>query len=122
MEAPDFWDDAEKASADMKELKDLKSIVERADALSMAYDDIMTLIEMGNEEADESLVPEVENEFVQFQRNLKIYELQRCLPVSMMPRMRFLPCMQEPVAQRAAIGQVCCAVCMRNGQTNAALP
>ena len=52
MEAPDFWDDAEKASADMKELKDLKSIVERADALSMAYDDIMTLIEMGNEEAD----------------------------------------------------------------------
>ena len=71
MEAPDFWEDAEKASADMKELKDLKSIVERADALSMAYDDIMTLIEMGNEEADESLVPEVENEFVQFQKEFE---------------------------------------------------
>lgn len=71
MEAPGFWDDAEKASADMKELKDLKSIVERADALSMAYDDIMTLIEMGNEEADESLVPEVENEFVQFQKEFE---------------------------------------------------
>ena len=71
MEAPDFWDDAEKASADMKELKDLKSIVERADVLSMAYDDIMTLIEMGNEEADESLVPEVENEFVQFQKEFE---------------------------------------------------
>ena len=71
MEAPNFWDDAEKASADMKELKDLKSIVERADALSMAYDDIMTLIEMGNEEADESLVPEVENEFVQFQKEFE---------------------------------------------------
>ena len=71
MEAPDFWDDAEKASADMKELKDLKSIVERADALSMASDDIMTLIEMGNEEADESLVPEVENEFVQFQKEFE---------------------------------------------------
>ena len=71
MEAPDFWDDAEKASADMKDLKDLKSIVERADALSMAYDDIMTLIEMGNEEADESLVPEVENEFVQFQKEFE---------------------------------------------------
>ena len=71
MEAPDFLDDAEKASADMKELKDLKSIVERADALSMAYDDIMTLIEMGNEEADESLVPEVENEFVQFQKEFE---------------------------------------------------
>ena len=46
MEAPDFWENAEKASADMKEVKDLKSVVERADKLSMAYDDILTLIEM----------------------------------------------------------------------------
>ena len=37
----------------------------------MAYDDIMTLIDMGNEEADESLVPEVENEFVQFQKEFE---------------------------------------------------
>ena len=79
MEAPDFWDDAEKASADMKELKDLKSIVERADALSMAYDDIMTLIEMGNEEADESLVPEVENEFVQFQKEFEDLRITKML-------------------------------------------
>ena len=81
MEAPDFWDDAEKASADMKELKDLKSIVERADALSMAYDDIMTLIEMGNEEADESLVPEVENEFVQFQKEFEDLRITTMLTV-----------------------------------------
>lgn len=68
MEAPDFWDDADKASASMKEVKDLKDIVARADALSTAYDDIMTLIEMGNEEGDESLVPEVQEEFEGFQR------------------------------------------------------
>lgn len=66
MEAPDFWEDAEKASADMKEVKDLKSIVERADGLLTSYDDMMTLIEMGNEEEDESLVPEVEQEFKEF--------------------------------------------------------
>lgn len=68
MEAPDFWDDAEKASASMKEVKDLKDIVARVDSLSTAYDDIMTLIEMGNEEGDESLVPEVQEEFDNFQR------------------------------------------------------
>lgn len=68
MEAPNFWDDSEKASADMKEVKDLKDIVERADNLSMAYDDIMTLIEMGNEEEDESLIPEVQQEYENFQR------------------------------------------------------
>ena len=68
MEAPNFWDDAEKASASMKEVKDLKSIVDRADKLSESYDDIMTLIEMGNEEEDESLVPEVEEEFEEFKK------------------------------------------------------
>lgn len=68
MEAPDFWEDAEKATADMKEVKDLKEIVERADQLSTSYDDIMTLIEMGNEEDDDSLVPEVQGEFEEFKR------------------------------------------------------
>ena len=75
MEAPDFWEDADRASADMKEVKDLKNIVERADGLSTAYDDIMTLIEMGNEEEDESLIPEVQEEFEEFQKefeNLRI--------------------------------------------------
>lgn len=66
MEAPDFWENAEKASASMKEVKDLKDIVERADKLSESYDDIMTLIEMGNEENDESLVPEVQKEYQDF--------------------------------------------------------
>lgn len=66
MEAPNFWDDAEKATASMKEVKDLKDIVERADKLQEAYDDIMTLIEMGNEENDESLVPEVQKEYEDF--------------------------------------------------------
>ncbi len=75
MEAPDFWDNADKASADMKEVKDLKDIVERADKLNVAYDDIMTLIEMGNEEEDSSLVPEVQGEFDEFKQefdNLRI--------------------------------------------------
>lgn len=68
MEAPDFWEDADKASASMKEVKDLKGIVEHADKLSTDYDDIMTLIEMGNEEDDESLIPEVQGEFEEFKK------------------------------------------------------
>ena len=71
MEAPDFWENAEKASADMKEVKDLKSVVERADKRSMAYDDILTLIEMGNEEDDDTLVPEVQQEFEDFQHEFE---------------------------------------------------
>ena len=66
MEEPNFWDDAEKASVSMKEVKDLKSVVERADGLSQEYEDILTLIEMGNEEEDASLIPEVEQEYKDF--------------------------------------------------------
>lgn len=66
MEEPNFWDDAEKASASMKEVKDLKSVVERADGLSQEYEDILTLIEIGNEEEDASLIPEVEQEYKNF--------------------------------------------------------
>lgn len=66
MEEPNFWDDAEKASASMKEVKDLKSVVERADGLSQEYEDILTLIAMGNEEEDASLIPEVEQEYKNF--------------------------------------------------------
>lgn len=66
IEEPNFWDDAEKASASMKEVKDLKSVVERADGLSQEYEDILTLIEMGNEEEDASLIPEVEQEYKNF--------------------------------------------------------
>ena len=50
----------------MKEVKDLKSVVERADGLSQEYEDILTLIEMGNEEEDASLIPEVEQEYKDF--------------------------------------------------------
>lgn len=66
MEAPDFWDDAEKASQFMKEVKELKDIVSRADGLSGTYEDIMTLIEMAYEEEDEELAAEIKEELAQF--------------------------------------------------------
>ena len=66
MEAPDFWDDSEKASQAMKEVKDLKEIVGRADGLQQKYEDIMTLIEMAYEEEDEELAAEIGEELTMF--------------------------------------------------------
>ena len=71
MEAPDFWEDADKASADMKEVKDLKSIIENADQLQTSYEDMYTLIEMAYEEEDESLIPEIEKELNSFETKLE---------------------------------------------------
>ncbi len=57
MEAPDFWDNTELSQKKMKELKSLKDDVETYAHLSQQYEDIETLLEMGYEENDASLIP-----------------------------------------------------------------
>ena len=71
MEAPNFWDDADAANQKMKTLKNLKDTVELYSSLETKYDDIETLIEMGYEEADESLIPEVRSELDEFIETLE---------------------------------------------------
>ena len=71
MEAPDFWDDAKKSQDIMKELKNLKDTVEEYDELKREYEDVETLITMGYEENDPSLVPEVEEVLNLFQEHFE---------------------------------------------------
>ena len=66
MEEPGFWDDTAKSQECMKELKSLKSVVEGYDRIEGRFEDVKTLIEMGYEEEDASLIPEIEEEFKKF--------------------------------------------------------
>lgn len=66
MEAPGFWDDPDRSNKKMKELKNLKDTVSEVNGLYTQYDDILTLIEMGYEENDESLIPEIRSELDSF--------------------------------------------------------
>ncbi len=66
MEAPGFWDDPDRSNKQMKELKNLQSVVEKCDKLSAQYDDILTLIEMGYEEEDASMAAEIRQELDEF--------------------------------------------------------
>ncbi len=66
MEAPGFWDDPERSNMKMKELKNMKDTVEECKKLSTQYEDILTLIEMGYEENDESMIPEIRGELDEF--------------------------------------------------------
>ncbi len=78
MEAPGFWDDPDKSNKKMKELKNLKDTVSLVNGLYTQYDDILTLIEMGYEENDESLIPEIRgelDEFIGVYENLRISTL-----------------------------------------------
>ena len=60
MEGPNFWDDPEKSQASMKELKSLKDVIEEFNRLEREFEDVTILIQMGYEENDESLIPEIE--------------------------------------------------------------
>ncbi|MBR0163450.1 MAG: peptide chain release factor 2 [Lachnospiraceae bacterium] len=53
MEEPNFWDNPEKANIKTKELKTLQDTVEKITHLNTQYEDILGLIEMGNEEGEE---------------------------------------------------------------------
>ena len=78
MEEPGFWDDPDKSQEAMKELKNLKDTVEKYNQLAQAYEDVETMIEMGYEENDESLIPEIQemlDTFVEEYEALKISTL-----------------------------------------------
>lgn len=66
MEAPGFWDNPEVSNRKMKELKNLKDLVETMNGLESRYEDIQTLIEMGYEEEDTELVTEIRSELDEF--------------------------------------------------------
>ncbi len=66
MEAPGFWDDPEISNRKMKELKNLKDTVDTIGSLETQYEDIETLIEMGNEEEDEQLAADIRAELDEF--------------------------------------------------------
>ena len=69
MEAPDFWDDAEVSQKKMKELKDMKDDMETYQNLVTQMEDMETMIEMGYEENDPALIPEIQEMLDEFQKD-----------------------------------------------------
>ena len=66
MEAPGFWDDPEISNRKMKELKNLKDVVDTINGLSSQYEDIELLIQMGYEEEDAQLAADIRKELDEF--------------------------------------------------------
>jgi peptide chain release factor 2 len=66
MEAADFWNDPVVSQNKMKELKSMKDDVATYAGLEQQYEDIETMLEMGYEESDASLIPEIEEMLGEF--------------------------------------------------------
>ena len=71
MEEPGFWDEPEQSTRMVRESKNLKDEVDPYRALEQQYEDIQVMIQMGYEENDSSLIPEIEEMLEQFKETLE---------------------------------------------------
>ena len=79
MQEPGFWDDPEKSNQKMKEAKNLKDIVDTMNGLESQYEDIMTLIEMGYEDNDPAIIPDISEELEAFKETFETIRINTLL-------------------------------------------
>lgn len=79
MEAPDFWNDVERSNEVMKTVKALKDTLESFDQVVDEYEELGVLIEMAEEENDESLIPEIEELMESFKEHFETLRIATLL-------------------------------------------
>ena len=71
MEEPGFWDDPEHSTKTVREAKNLKDTVDGYKHLEQQYEDIQVMIEMGYEENDPAMIPEIQEMLDEFVKELE---------------------------------------------------
>ena len=79
MEAPGFWDDPEGSQKKMKELKSMKDDMETYRGLVSQLEDMETMIEMGYEENDPEIIPEIQEMLDEFKVNFDSIRIKTLL-------------------------------------------
>lgn len=79
MTFPDFWDDNEKAQSVISELNAVKSVVEQYERLNSEQEELQMLLELAEEESDESLQADVVSGVQELLRKVSEFELQLLL-------------------------------------------
>ena len=76
MRSEDFWSDPDHAQDVMKKLKELKDTVVAYHSMELSLDDAETMIELGNEENDASVAPEIEEILDDFEASFEMMKVQ----------------------------------------------
>lgn len=79
MEEPSFWEDAETATKMVKESKRLKDTVSEFNKIVNQFEEIGLMIEMGYEENDPEVIPEIEQMLDEFAEALEALRLSTLL-------------------------------------------
>ncbi len=77
--APGFWDDPEKSQKNQQESGRIRGKLEEYDQLVSLYEDTLTLIELANEEEDESELEPATADVEQFEQQLETQKLATLL-------------------------------------------
>ena len=70
MQEPDFWNDNENAAKVMQNKKSLERKLDAYNRLNSDCEDLEVMMEMADEEEDESLIPEIESDFRKLKKNI----------------------------------------------------
>ncbi len=76
---PDFWNDQENSQKVSRKIGDYKNTVSSYEKLKESYDDVVTMIELAQEEDDESMLPEIEELAQKFRTDLEAQKLATLL-------------------------------------------
>ena len=71
MDEPGFWDDPERSTKTVLDAKNLKDTVDGYNHLQQQYEDIQVMIEMGYEENDPAMIPEIQEMLDEFVKELE---------------------------------------------------
>ena len=74
-----FWNDPANSQKVLQRLKQQKNKLESQKKRRSSWEDMMVLCEIGNEEEDESLLPELETEFAALEQSIEEAKLQTLL-------------------------------------------
>ena len=74
-----FWNDLDNSQKVLQRIKQLKNKCEKFEKLEGKWEDLITLCQMAIEENDESLLPELEEEYAQFEKALEDMRLSTLL-------------------------------------------
>ena len=66
-----FWNDVANSQKVLQRTKQLKNKCAKFDKLYSTWEDLLTLCQMGQEEDDDSLLPELEEEYKEFEKELE---------------------------------------------------
>lgn len=77
--ADGFWDDVENSRVVLQKTGKLKNTVESYDKAAASYDDLLVLIEMGDEEGDLSLIDEISTSIDELEKSLASQRLSTLL-------------------------------------------